>query len=81
MEEIIRSIYQEHGRIDAVIHGAGIIEDKLLMDKTAESFHRGFRHEGRQHVAAQPPFEAGVFEAPRVLRLPVAGRMGNRGQC
>ena len=42
MEEIIRSIYQEHGRIDAVIHGAGIIEDKLLMDKTADSFHRVF---------------------------------------
>ena len=39
MEAILTSIYNEHGRIDAVIHGAGIIEDKLLVDKTAESFH------------------------------------------
>lgn len=38
--ELIDSIYQDYGRLDAVIHGAGVIEDKLLRDKTPESFDR-----------------------------------------
>jgi NAD(P)-dependent dehydrogenase (short-subunit alcohol dehydrogenase family) len=38
--EFIDRIYREHGRLDVVIHGAGIIEDKLLRDKTPESFDR-----------------------------------------
>jgi NAD(P)-dependent dehydrogenase (short-subunit alcohol dehydrogenase family)/acyl carrier protein len=38
--ELIDSIYRDYGRLDAVIHGAGVIEDKLLRDKTPESFDR-----------------------------------------
>src|SRR5581483_7628380 len=37
---LIERIYTEHGRLDVVIHGAGIIEDKLIRDKTPESFDR-----------------------------------------
>ncbi len=37
---LIDNIYGQHGRIDAVIHGAGVIEDKLIKDKTPESFDR-----------------------------------------
>ena len=37
---LLDRIYQEHGRLDVVIHGAGIIEDKLIKDKTPESFDR-----------------------------------------
>ena len=37
---LIDGIYAEHGRLDVVIHGAGIIEDKLIRDKTPESFDR-----------------------------------------
>ncbi|MEO8657443.1 MAG: SDR family NAD(P)-dependent oxidoreductase, partial [Bryobacteraceae bacterium] len=40
MKSLIEGIYAEYGRLDAVIHGAGIIEDKLLKDKTPESFDR-----------------------------------------
>jgi hypothetical protein len=39
---VIDSIYDKWGRIDAVIHGAGLIEDKLIRDKTPESFDRVF---------------------------------------
>ncbi|HNR13655.1 MAG TPA: SDR family NAD(P)-dependent oxidoreductase [Thermodesulfobacteriota bacterium] len=39
---LIDSIYQSFGRLDGVIHGAGIIEDKLLDDKTPDSFDRVF---------------------------------------
>jgi len=37
---LIDAIYRDYGRLDAVIHGAGIIEDKLIKDKTPESFDR-----------------------------------------
>lgn len=39
---LIDEIYAEHGRLDGVIHAAGVIEDKLLADKTDDSFSRVF---------------------------------------
>jgi len=38
----IERIYAEFGRLDGVIHGAGLIEDKRVEDKTPESFDRVF---------------------------------------
>ena len=38
--ELIDRIYRDYGRLDMVVHGAGIIEDKLIRDKTPESFDR-----------------------------------------
>jgi NAD(P)-dependent dehydrogenase (short-subunit alcohol dehydrogenase family)/acyl carrier protein len=38
--ELVDTIYTRHGRIDGVIHGAGVLEDKLVRDKTPESFER-----------------------------------------
>ena len=32
----------KYGKIDGVLHGAGVIEDKLIKDKTPESFDRVF---------------------------------------
>jgi NAD(P)-dependent dehydrogenase (short-subunit alcohol dehydrogenase family) len=80
IEAIINSIYQDHGRIDAVIHGAGIIEDKLLIDKTAESFHRVF------DTKADSTWLLSRHLRPDSLKClaffaSVAGRTGNRGQC
>ncbi len=40
---LIDRIYAQHGRLDVVMHGAGIIEDKLIKDKTPESFERVVR--------------------------------------
>src|SRR5258708_1406338 len=40
--DLIDSIYERYGRLDAVVHGAGIIEDRLIQDKTPESFDRVF---------------------------------------
>ncbi len=36
------SALQQQGGIDGVIHGAGVIDDKLVKDKTPESFERVF---------------------------------------
>lgn len=38
----IDEVYATHGRVDIAIHAAGLIEDKLLVHKTAESFERVF---------------------------------------
>lgn len=39
---LIQEIYKKYGRIDGVIHGAGILEDKLFENKTPDSFERVF---------------------------------------
>jgi NAD(P)-dependent dehydrogenase (short-subunit alcohol dehydrogenase family) len=39
---VIEEIYGVHGRVDVAIHAAGLIEDKLLVHKTEESFERVF---------------------------------------
>lgn len=39
---LIDQIYATHGRLDGVIHGAGVVEDKQFSDKTRESFDRVF---------------------------------------
>ena len=76
---VLDRLYGEHGRIDAVLHGAGVIEDKLFADKTAESFERVL---GTKLDAA---FVLARRLRPDSLKLmafftSVAGRYGNRGQ-
>jgi len=41
-ESLIQSIYERYGRIDGVIHGAGIVEDMMFDAKSPESFQRVF---------------------------------------
>lgn len=75
----IEGVYARHGRIDGVLHGAGVIEDRLILDKTPESFARVLRTKTRSaHVLARAL-------DPESLRFcvfftSVAGRFGNRGQ-
>ena len=40
--KLIETVEGRFGGIDGVIHGAGVIEDKLVRDKTPESFERVF---------------------------------------
>jgi len=40
---LIDDVYAAYGRIDGVIHGAGINEDGLVRDKSPESFARVFQ--------------------------------------
>src|SRR6185503_7478099 len=40
LERVVRGVLARHGRIDAVVHGAGVIEDRFIADKSAESFDR-----------------------------------------
>ncbi|MEP9411408.1 MAG: SDR family NAD(P)-dependent oxidoreductase [Candidatus Brocadia sp.] len=77
---LIDEIYRSYGRLDGVVHGAGIIEDKLIEDKTPESFNRVF------YTKVGSAFILSRKLRPDSLRFliffsSVAGCFGNRGQC
>ncbi len=78
VQVIVDGIYARHGRIDGVIHGAGVLEDKRMSDKGMESFDRVFRTkvDGARHLAAALRPDLGFL----VLFGSVSGVFGNRGQ-
>ncbi|WP_020649517.1 type I polyketide synthase [Solimonas variicoloris] len=76
---VIDEVYARHGRIDAVIHGAGVIEDKLLKDKTPESFARVFGTKLDPVFVLQHKLKADSLKWLSFFTS-VAGRYGNRGQ-
>jgi acyl transferase domain-containing protein/NAD(P)-dependent dehydrogenase (short-subunit alcohol dehydrogenase family)/acyl carrier protein len=77
---LIDRIYSEHGRLDVAIHGAGIIEDKLIKDKTPESFDRVL------HTKADSAFLLSRKLRPEsleclLLMSSVTAAFGNRAQA
>jgi NAD(P)-dependent dehydrogenase (short-subunit alcohol dehydrogenase family) len=42
LSNFIGNVYKKYDRIDGVVHGAGLLEDKLFHSKTSESFGRVF---------------------------------------
>ncbi len=42
LSDLIKNIYEKYSRLDGVIHGAGLLEDKLFRHKTSSSFERVF---------------------------------------
>jgi NAD(P)-dependent dehydrogenase (short-subunit alcohol dehydrogenase family) len=78
--ELIDAVYARHGRLDGVIHGAGVTEDKFITDKTLESFGRVVRPkvDGGLTLASKLRFESLKF---LFFFSSVSARYGNRGQC
>jgi NAD(P)-dependent dehydrogenase (short-subunit alcohol dehydrogenase family)/acyl carrier protein len=77
---LIDQIYAKYGRLDVVIHGAGIIEDKLIRDKTPASFDRVL------HTKADSAFL--LLQKLRLADLKclvfmssISAALGNRGQA
>ncbi|MFO1314000.1 MAG: SDR family NAD(P)-dependent oxidoreductase [Burkholderiales bacterium] len=75
---LVARIYEERGRLDGVIHGAGVIEDKLARDKTPESFARVFdtKVNGALGIARSVRDDIGFI----VFFSSIAATFGNRGQ-
>ncbi|MBP9800450.1 MAG: SDR family NAD(P)-dependent oxidoreductase, partial [Sterolibacterium sp.] len=74
----IEDIYRRHGRLDGVIHGAGVVEDKLLRHKTPESFQRVFDTKVRGALMLYKLIRDDVRFV--VFFSSVAGAFGNKGQ-
>lgn len=75
---VVDSVYDRHGRLDGIVHGAGVIEDRLLADKTPESFRRVFDTKvGAAHTLVSAVRDPHPF---LVLFTSVSGAFGNKGQ-
>lgn len=80
LSDLVERLYESLGRIDGVIHGAGVIEDAFLRDKSQESFDRVYLTKVSSAITLS-----------RCLRLDdlkfftlfssVVGRTGNAGQA
>ncbi|MBU3871613.1 SDR family NAD(P)-dependent oxidoreductase, partial [Streptomyces sp. 4503] len=79
--QAVKQIHADHGRLDGVVYGAGVIEDRLIAEKSAESFQRVYatKVEGARTLLdalaelPEPPAFAVLFGS-------IAAALGNRGQ-
>ncbi len=78
LSSLISSIYEKYGRLDGVIHGAGLLEDKLFKQKTTSSFGRVFNTKVKPlRVLAEQLRPDCQFV---VLFSSIASVYGNKGQ-
>ena len=76
---LIQKIKTEHGAITGIIHGAGVVADRFIQDKTPEQFKQVYetKVKGLSNLLAACPPEQLKF---LVLFSSVAARAGNTGQ-
>jgi NAD(P)-dependent dehydrogenase (short-subunit alcohol dehydrogenase family) len=77
---LIDDVYRNFGRLDGLVHGAGLIEDKLVQDKTRESFDRVFDTKADSAFLLARKLRAEQLEFA-VFFTSIAGVFGNRGQA
>jgi acyl transferase domain-containing protein len=75
----IEGIRQRHGKLSGVVHGAGVIEDKLLEDKTPDSWMRVVGTKVLGMLLLQKLVRVEELQFFCVFSS-VAGRYGNSGQ-
>ncbi|MER5400346.1 SDR family NAD(P)-dependent oxidoreductase [Streptomyces sp. NPDC002599] len=80
--QAVKDIHAEHGRLDGVVYAAGVIEDRIIAEKTPESFQRVY---GTKATGADVLLTA-LEELPdgpafTVLFGSISGVLGNRGQA
>jgi acyl transferase domain-containing protein/NAD(P)H-dependent flavin oxidoreductase YrpB (nitropropane dioxygenase family)/NAD(P)-dependent dehydrogenase (short-subunit alcohol dehydrogenase family)/acyl carrier protein len=79
MTRLLAGIEERYGRVDGVIHAAGVMEDKLLRDKTPESFDRVFGTKAESTVILRDLLKPEPLKF-FVLFASTSGRFGNKGQ-
>ncbi|MEU2421552.1 SDR family NAD(P)-dependent oxidoreductase [Streptomyces sp. NPDC007851] len=80
--QAVKEIHADHGRLDGVVFAAGVIEDRLIAEKTPESFQRVYGTK----AAGAATLLAALEELPTgpgfaVLFGSVSAVFGNRGQA
>ncbi|MFI2204152.1 SDR family NAD(P)-dependent oxidoreductase [Streptomyces sp. NPDC020192] len=75
---VLDDVYDRHGRLDTVVHAAGLVRDRLLRDKTPGEFAEVYdtKVTGARALAAR--LRPGLRHL--VLFGSIAGVTGNRGQ-
>jgi acyl transferase domain-containing protein/NAD(P)H-dependent flavin oxidoreductase YrpB (nitropropane dioxygenase family)/NAD(P)-dependent dehydrogenase (short-subunit alcohol dehydrogenase family) len=76
---LLGEIDRRFGKLDGVIHGAGVIEDKLLRDKTPESFDRVFGTKSESAMVLSRHLKPERLKFC-VFFASIASRYGNKGQ-
>ncbi len=79
--QAVKEIHAEHGRLDGVVYAAGVIEDRLIAEKTTESFQRVYGtkiHGAGTLLSALEELPNGPAFA--VLFGSISAVLGNRGQ-
>ncbi len=76
---LLEEVYSRYGRIDGVLHGAGVIEDKLLKDKPAASFANVFSTKVDSALVLARKLRPETLKF-LVFFSSVSGRFGNAGQ-
>jgi NAD(P)-dependent dehydrogenase (short-subunit alcohol dehydrogenase family) len=79
VRRLVQDVYRRYGRLDGVVHGAGVIEDALLEQKSPESFRRVLETKVVGALALAAAVVPGSLRF-LVFFSSVAGRFGNRGQ-
>jgi acyl transferase domain-containing protein/NAD(P)H-dependent flavin oxidoreductase YrpB (nitropropane dioxygenase family)/NADP-dependent 3-hydroxy acid dehydrogenase YdfG len=87
VQAAVEAVLERHGRLDGVIHGAGVLDDRLVRDKTAASFREVFSAKvgGAQTLA--DALERALAARGRqdlsflVFFGSISGVFGNRGQA
>jgi acyl transferase domain-containing protein/NADP-dependent 3-hydroxy acid dehydrogenase YdfG len=77
---LIDRLYDSFGKIDAVIHGAGIIEDAFLKDKSLASFDRVFQTKVESALTLCSRLDLDRLKY-LIFFSSVVSRTGNAGQC
>ncbi len=80
LQTAVSEVRTQWGNIAGIIHGAGVLADKLIQEKTPEQFTQVFSTKviGLKNLLAVT--QADSLQAV-VLFSSVAGRFGNTGQC
>jgi len=80
LHKTLEDIRQKFGPVTAVIHGAGVLEDKLIAEKTPEQFSRVF---DTKVAGLHALVDATAKDALKYMILfsSIAARTGNPGQC
>jgi malonyl CoA-acyl carrier protein transacylase len=77
VRNLVAEVRSRYGRVDGVIHGAGVEESRLIQDKDEDAFHRVFDGKALGGLA----LAEAIDESAWLLSMgSVAGRFGNEGQ-
>ena len=80
VQAVVRKIPLEPGRVKALIHGAGVLEDRLITDKNPDQFNKVFNTKVNGLLNTLAALD-GETPGYLVLFSSVSARIGNRGQA